>query len=62
VGEYRVALWDEESVTTHVRLAEVYLEMGDGVEARAHAERALELEPESAEARDVLEKLKDPQP
>jgi tetratricopeptide (TPR) repeat protein len=59
VGEYRVALWEEETAATHLRLAEVYFEMGEHAEARAHAERALELEPESSEARDMLEELKD---
>ena len=58
VGEYRVALWDEETAATHLHLAEVYFEMGEQAEARTHAERALELEPESSDARDMLEKLK----
>jgi tetratricopeptide (TPR) repeat protein len=62
VGEYRVALWDEETAATHVRLAEVYIEMGEYAEARAHAERALELEPDNSEAQDLLEKLKELQP
>jgi tetratricopeptide (TPR) repeat protein len=62
VGEYRVALWDDETAATHVRLAEVYMELGEQAEARAHAERALELEPDSTEAQGLLEKLKQPQP
>jgi tetratricopeptide (TPR) repeat protein len=62
VGEYRVALWDDETAVTHVRLAEVYMEMGEHAEARAHAERALELEPDSSGAQDLLEKLRESQP
>jgi tetratricopeptide (TPR) repeat protein len=62
VGEYRVALWDDETAATHLRLAEVYLEMGEQAEARAHAERALELEPGSSEAQNLLEELREPQP
>jgi tetratricopeptide (TPR) repeat protein len=62
VGEYRVALWDEETAAIHVRLAEVYIEMGEYAEARAHAERALELEPDNSEAQDLLEKSKELQP
>jgi tetratricopeptide (TPR) repeat protein len=59
VGEYRVALWDEETAATHLRLAEVYSELGERAEARTHTERALELEPDNSEAQELLEKLRD---
>jgi tetratricopeptide (TPR) repeat protein len=62
VGEYRVALWDTESAAIHVRLAEVYIEIGEYAKAGAHAERALELRPENSEAQALLEKLKNLQP
>jgi Tfp pilus assembly protein PilF len=60
VGEFRVVLWDEESAATHLQLAELYLEMERLDEARVHVERALELEPESSEARSLLDRLKEP--
>lgn len=61
VGEYRIVLWDEETASVHLRLAELYAEMGDGEPAARHVERALELEPENPEAQRLLEKLKEPE-
>ena len=59
LGEYRVALWDEETSDTHLRLAELYVEMEDPERARVHAEKALLLEPRSEEAQRLLDKLKE---
>jgi tetratricopeptide (TPR) repeat protein len=62
VGEYRVVLWDQESATIRAKLAETYLELGNRKEARIHAERALELDPDNAEALRLRERLETPQP
>ena len=62
VGEYRVVLWDQESAPIRVKLAETYLELGNREEAQIHAERALELDPENAEARRLRERLESRQP
>lgn len=59
LGEYRVALWDEESSDTHLRLAELYVEMEDPERARVHTERALQLEPHSEDAQRLLDELKE---
>lgn len=58
LGEYRVALWDEENADTHLRVAKLYVEMKNPERARIHAERALELEPDREEAQRLLDTLK----
>jgi Tfp pilus assembly protein PilF len=45
-----------------VKLAETYLELGNREEAQIQAERALELDPENAEAQRLWEKLESQQP
>ncbi len=62
VGEYRVVLWDQESAPIRVKLAETYLELGNREEAQIHAARALELDPENAEAQRLWERLESQQP
>jgi tetratricopeptide (TPR) repeat protein len=57
VGEYRVVLWDQESASIRLKLAETYLELGNREEARIHAERALELDPENDEIQRLWESL-----
>jgi tetratricopeptide (TPR) repeat protein len=59
VGEFRILLWDQESSEVHLRLAETYLKMDDHQKANLHAERALELDPRSQEAHQLLERLRD---
>jgi tetratricopeptide (TPR) repeat protein len=58
LGEYRVALWDEENADTHLRVAKLYVEMENPQRARVHAERAIELEPGREEAQRLLDTLK----
>lgn len=50
VEALKIALWSEETVAAHVALAEAFLQMQDRAAARAEVDRALELEPKSAEA------------
>lgn len=57
VGQLRVALWEREEARTHLELAEVYTELEQWSEAESHLQRALELDPESEEARELEERL-----
>jgi tetratricopeptide (TPR) repeat protein len=50
VEELKIALWSEASVPAHLALAEAFLQVQDQAAARAEVERALALDPNSAEA------------
>ncbi|MEO8679431.1 MAG: tetratricopeptide repeat protein [Vicinamibacterales bacterium] len=45
----KIALWSEETVAAHVALGEAYLQAEDHTLARAEADRALALDPKSAD-------------
>lgn len=51
---FRIGLWSRETAAGHVGLGEALLARGDAAAARAEAERALALEPGSADARRLL--------
>ncbi|HUF46280.1 MAG TPA: tetratricopeptide repeat protein [Vicinamibacterales bacterium] len=57
VDEFRVALWARESVEAHVALGHALLEGGDRDGARRSAERALEMDAASVEARELLNRI-----
>ena len=50
VEALKIALWSEETVAAHLALAEALLQMQDRAAARIEVDRALALEPKSAEA------------
>jgi tetratricopeptide (TPR) repeat protein/TolB-like protein len=50
VEELKIALWSEPSVPAHLALAEAFLQVEDRASARAEVDRALALDPQSAEA------------
>jgi tetratricopeptide (TPR) repeat protein len=50
VEALKIALWSEETVAAHVSLAEAFLQIQDQAAARAEVDRALALDPKSAEA------------
>jgi tetratricopeptide (TPR) repeat protein len=54
VSSARIALWTAESVQAHVVLGQALLEAKDPAGAQAEAERALALDPSSADARELL--------
>jgi tetratricopeptide (TPR) repeat protein len=54
----KISLWSDASAEAHAVLAEAYLEADDPAAARAEAERALALDPGSARARSVLDRVK----
>jgi len=59
IDEYRVALWAHETAAGQVALGRALLEAGDRESARRAAERALQLDPESVEARELLDRIGD---
>ena len=56
IDAFKIALWSHESVAAHVALGEAYLQAKDPDAARDEAERALALDPASAEAKRLLER------
>lgn len=57
VQAFRIALWSEESVEGHVRLAEAYLAAQNRAAAREEVARALRLDPTSVEALALRDKI-----
>jgi tetratricopeptide (TPR) repeat protein len=57
VEELKIALWSEETVAAHVSLAEALLQIQDQAAARAEVDRALAIDPASAEALALKVKL-----
>ncbi len=57
VDELKISLWSQETVAAHLALAEAYLQARDVQAARAEAQRALTLDPQSAEAKKLLERI-----
>ena len=57
MDEFKVAIWCKETAAARLGLASAYLDAGDAVSARREAERALALEPESADAKALLKKI-----
>jgi tetratricopeptide (TPR) repeat protein/TolB-like protein len=57
VEALKIALWSEETVTAHVVLAEALLQVQDQAAARIEIDRALALDPKSAEALALKAKL-----
>jgi tetratricopeptide (TPR) repeat protein len=56
----KISLWSAETVEAHVVLGEVHLELKEPAAARAEAERALALDPSSADAKRLLERAASP--
>ncbi len=54
----KISLWSAESLEARLLLAEALLSAGEPSAAQPHAERALQLAPESAEARALLERIR----
>lgn len=57
VDELKISLWSQETVPAHLALAEAYIQSKDLPSARAEVQRALTLDPDSAEARKLLERI-----
>jgi Tfp pilus assembly protein PilF len=57
VDEFKVAIWCRETAAARLALAGAYLDAGDKAAAKREAERALALDPNSAEAKALLRKI-----
>ncbi|MGH9144877.1 MAG: tetratricopeptide repeat protein, partial [Vicinamibacterales bacterium] len=57
IDAFKIALWSTESAAAHAALGEAYRQAKDADAARAEAGRALALDPESAEARQLLARI-----
>jgi tetratricopeptide (TPR) repeat protein len=57
IGAFKIALWSAETADAHAALGEAYRQEKNLVAARAEADRALVLDPASAEARQLIAKL-----
>lgn len=58
IDAFKIALWSQESAEGRIALAQAYIQVKDSDSARAALERALALDPNSSEARELLSKLK----
>jgi tetratricopeptide (TPR) repeat protein len=57
VDAFKIALWSRESVEGLIALAQAYIQLKDRESARTALERAMVLDPNSADARELLSKL-----
>jgi tetratricopeptide (TPR) repeat protein len=53
----KISIWSRDGAPAHVALAEAYLQLKDTAAARTQVQRALTLDPSSAEARRLQERL-----
>ena len=58
VEALKISIWSEDSAPAHVVLAEAYLSMKNTPAARTELQKALKLDPASAEARRLLDTIK----
>ena len=57
IDELKISLWSQETVAAHLVLGEAYLQGKDLASARGEAQRALTLDPQSAEAKKLLDRI-----
>ncbi len=57
IDELKISLWSQETVAVHLALGEAYLQSKDLQSARAEVQRALTLDPQSAEAKKLLDRI-----
>jgi Tfp pilus assembly protein PilF len=58
VDALKISIWSEDRAPAHVYLAEAFLKLGDHANARAEAQKALALDPASADAKRLLAVIK----
>ena len=58
IDAFKISIWSEDQAPAHVLLGEAYLKTGDKVKARAEAQRALVMAPESADAKRLLAEIR----
>jgi Tfp pilus assembly protein PilF/TolB-like protein len=57
IAALKISIWSEDTAPAHTALGEAYIKTGDTAAARVELERALKLDPESADARRLLSEL-----
>ena len=57
INEYKVAIWSRETVAARIALGQALLDTGDRAAAKVEATRALQLAPDSAEARALMARI-----
>ena len=57
IDAFKISLWSEETADAHAALGEAYRQNKDAVAARSEADRALALDPDSVEAKQLLARL-----
>jgi len=58
IDALKISIWSEDTAAARVALGEAYLKAGNAAAARTEAERALELDPSSADAKRLLGTIK----
>jgi tetratricopeptide (TPR) repeat protein len=58
VDALKISVWSEDSVAARIALAEAYVKLQNSAAARAQLERALALDPNSADAKRMLAEMK----
>lgn len=58
IESLKISLWSAESLDARLLLAEAYLATGETADARVHAERAVQIAPESVEGKALLERIR----
>jgi tetratricopeptide (TPR) repeat protein len=58
IDAFKISIWSEDHAPAHVLLAEAYLKTGDKAGARSEAQRALSLDPSSADAKRLLSEIR----
>jgi tetratricopeptide (TPR) repeat protein/TolB-like protein len=58
IDAFKISIWSEDHAPAHVYLGEAYVKIGDSANARAEAQRALVLDPSSADAKRLLLAIK----
>lgn len=57
IESLKISLWSAESLDARLLLAEAYLATGETADARVHAERAVQIAPESVEGKALLARI-----
>ena len=60
VDALKISIWSRDGAPAHVALAEAYLQLKDPANARLQVQRALALDPSSADAKRLLERIDRP--
>jgi tetratricopeptide (TPR) repeat protein/TolB-like protein len=58
IDALKISIWSADTAPAHIALAEAYLKTGDAKQARAEAERAVTMDPASADARRMLNQIR----